>query len=49
MAEKPPEKDLESGDDTKRDQVLKKLLGTPPQPKKPAPQRPKDKNGRPRD
>ena len=34
MAKEPPEKDQDDGDDTKRDQVLKKLLGTPPQPKK---------------
>jgi hypothetical protein len=30
-----PKKDLDCGDDTKRDQVLKKMLGTPPHPKKP--------------
>jgi|GEM_PF-4694493 hypothetical protein len=33
MATKSPEKDLTCGDDAKRDQVLKKLFGTPPQPK----------------
>jgi hypothetical protein len=35
MAKKPPEKEQDDGDDTKRDQVLKRLLGTPPKPKHP--------------
>jgi hypothetical protein len=44
MSKETPEKELDCGDDTKRDQVLKKLLGTPPQPKKPPPKKSGKKN-----